>query len=71
MSRHRLLTNILLSGVYTSSDRALISLSALHRLTSSTSSLTIDTPSTKIKGANVVAGLKVFYSEAPTSGKMS
>ena len=31
----------------------------MYRLMSSTSSFTIDTPKTKIKGANVVAGLQL------------
>lgn len=40
-----------------STRRALISLSAVYRLMSSTASFTMETPKTKIKGAKVVEGL--------------
>ncbi len=56
-SLHGLSSKTLAFVLKTRTKRALISLSALQRLMSSTSSLIIDTPSTKIKGANVVAGL--------------
>ena len=56
---HGLFSKDFESVLNTRTKRALISLSALHLLTSSTSSLTIETPSTKINGANVVAGLQV------------
>lgn len=64
ISRHRLSTKVPVSGVNTSTRRALISLSANQRLTSSMSSFTIETPSTKIKGAKVVAGLNVPRTES-------